>query len=212
MPGLLNLLGSDLGESLIEGLSSQTGQSKSNTSKLLNLAVPVLMQAMQRNAATPQGASGLLGALSHKHDGRILDQLGEIFANNNSNAIARDGSKILGHVLGNRRQNVENAISQQSGINNPTVGQILKIAAPIVMGFLGKQQHQSDVNDANGLTNLLGGLLGCNFHDKGGNQNLFESILDADQDGSIIDDVAGAVLGQKNNSISGLFGKLFNKK
>lgn len=212
MSGLLNLLGSDLGESLIEGLSSQTGQSKSNTSKLLNLAVPVLMQAMQRNAATPQGASGLLGALSHKHDGRILDQLGEIFANNNSNAIARDGSKILGHVLGNRRQNVENAISQQSGINNSTVSQILKIAAPIVMGFLGKQQRQSAVNDANGLTNLLGGLVGGNFHDKGGNQNLFESILDADQDGSIIDDVAGAVLGQKNNSISGLFGKLFNKK
>ena len=212
MSGLLNLLGSDLGESLIEGLSSQTGQSKSNTSKLLNLAVPVLMQAMQRNAATPQGASGLLGALSHKHDGRILDQLGEIFANNNSNAIARDGSKILGHVLGNRRQNVENAISQQSGINNSTVSQILKIAAPIVMGFLGKQQRQSAVNDANGLTNLLGGLVGGNFHDKGGNQNLFESILDADQDGSIIDDVAGAVLDQKNNSISGLFGKLFNKK
>lgn len=212
MSGLLNLLGSDLGESLIEGLSSQTGQSKSNTSKLLNLAVPVLMQVMQRNAATPHGASGLLGALSHKHDGRILDQLGEIFANNNSNAIARDGSKILGHVLGNRRQNVENAISQQSGINNSTVSQILKIAAPIVMGFLGKQQRQSAVNDANGLTNLLGGLEGGNFHDKGGNQNLFESILDADQEGSIIDDVAGAVLGQKNNSISRLFGKLFNKK
>ncbi|MGC6438398.1 MAG: DUF937 domain-containing protein [Flavobacteriaceae bacterium] len=212
MSGLLNLLGSDLGESLIEGLSSQTGQSKSNTSKLLNLAVPVLMQVMQRNAATPHGASGLLGALSHKHDGRILDQLGEIFANNNSNAIARDGSKILGHVLGNRRQNVENAISQQSGINNSTVSQILKIAAPIVMGFLGKQQRQSAVNDANGLTNLLGGLVDGNFHDKGGNQNLFESILDADQEGSIIDDVAGAVLGQKNNSISGLFGKLFNKK
>lgn len=65
MSGLLNLLGSDLGESLIEGLSSQTGQSKSNTSKLLNLAVPVLMQAMQRNAATPHGASGLMDALSH---------------------------------------------------------------------------------------------------------------------------------------------------
>ena len=158
------------------------------------------MQAMQRNAATPQGASGLLGALSHKHDGRILDQLGEIFANNNSNAIARDGSKILGHVLGNRRQNVENAISQQSGINNSTVSQILKIAAPIVMGFLGKQQRQSAVSDANGLTNLLGGLVGGNFHDKGGNQNLFESILDADQDGSIIDDVAGAVLGQKTTA------------
>lgn len=211
MSGLLNLLGSDLGESLIEGLSSQTGQSKSKTSKLLNMAVPVLMQAMQRNAATPEGASGLLGVLSHKHDGSILDQLGDIFASNNSNTIAQDGSKILGHVLGNRRQNVENALSRQSGVTSNVVGQILKVPAPIVMGILGKQQRQSAVSDANGLTNLLGGLVGGNFHDKG-NQSLFESILDADQDGSIIDDVAGAVLGQKNSNISGLFGKLFNKK
>lgn len=80
MSGLLNLLGSDLGKSLIEGLSSQTGQSKSNTSKLLNVAVPVLMQAMQRNASTPKGASGLLAALSNKHDGGILDNLSNIFS------------------------------------------------------------------------------------------------------------------------------------
>ena len=80
MSGLMNLLGGDLGKSLIEGLSSQTGQSKSNTSNLLNMAMPVLMQAMQRNAATPKGASGLLGALTGKHDGTILDNLGNIFS------------------------------------------------------------------------------------------------------------------------------------
>lgn len=117
----------------------------------------------------------------------------------------------MGHIFGNRLQNVENALSRQSGINTSAVSQILKIAAPIVMGFLGKQQRQSAVNDANGLTSLLGGLLGGNFHHKG-NQNLFESILDADQDGSIIDDVAGAVLGQQKSGIGKLIGKLFNKK
>lgn len=52
MSVLMNLLGGDLGKSLIKGLASQTGQSKSNTSNLLNMAMPVLMQAMQRNAAT----------------------------------------------------------------------------------------------------------------------------------------------------------------
>lgn len=49
MSGLKNLLGGDLGKSLIKGLSSQTGQSKSNTSNLLNMAMPVLMQAMQQH-------------------------------------------------------------------------------------------------------------------------------------------------------------------
>lgn len=84
------------------------------------------------------------------------------------------------------------------------------MAAPVVMGLLGKQQRQSYINDANGLTNMLGGLIGGNFHNE--KQSFFESILEADNDGSIIDDVAGAVLGKSNSGLGGILGKLFNKK
>lgn len=210
MSGIMNLLGGDLGKSLVEGLSSQTGQSKSSTSNLLNMAMPVLMQAMQRNASTPKGASGLLDALTGKHDGSILDNLGTIFSGSNSNAVQEDGGKILGHVFGNRQQNIQNALSKQSGIDVSSVSQILKMAAPIVMGLLGKQQRQASVNDASGLNNLLGGLIGGNFQNN--KQSFFESILDADNDGSIVDDVAGAVLGKSNSGLGGILGKLFNKK
>lgn len=210
MSGIMNLLGGDLGKSLIEGLSSQTGQSKSNTNNLLNMAMPVLLQAMQRNASSPKGAAGLMGALSNKHDGSILDNLGAVFSGSNSNAVQEDGGKILGHVFGNRQQNIQNALSKQSGMDASSVSQILKIAAPVVMGLLGKQQRQTSVRDASGLTNMLGGLIGGNFHNN--KQSYIESILDADNDGSIVDDVAGAVLGKNNNALGGLLGKLFNKK
>ena len=210
MSGIMNLLGGDLGKSLVEGLSSQTGQSKSNTSNLLNMAMPVLLQAMQRNASSPKGAAGLMGALSNKHDGSILDNLGAVFSGSNSNAVQEDGSKILGHVFGYRQQNIQNALSKQSGMDASSVSQILKIAAPVVMGLLGKQQRQTSVRDASGLSNMLGGLIGGNFHNN--NQSFIESILDADNDGSIVDDVAGAVLGKNNNALGGLLGKLFNKK
>ena len=210
MSGIMNLLGGDLGKSLVEGLSSQTGQSKSNTSNLLNMAMPVLLQAMQRNASSPKGAAGLMGALSNKHDGSILDNLGAVFSGSNSNAVQEDGGKILGHVFGNRQQNIQNALSKQSGMDASSVSQILKIAAPVVMGLLGKQKRQTSVRDASGLSNMLGGLIGGNFHNN--KQSFIESILDADNDGSIVDDVAGAVLGKNNNALGGLLGKLFNKK
>ena len=210
MSGIMNLLGGDLGTSLIEGLSNQTGQSKSNTNNLLNMAMPVLLQAMQRNASSPKGAAGLMGALSNKHDGSILDNLGAVFSGSNSNAVQEDGGKILGHVFGNRQQNIQNALSKQSGMDASSVSQILKIAAPVVMGLLGKQQRQTSVRDTSGLTNMLSGLIGGNFHNN--NQSFIESILDADNDGSIVDDVAGAVLGKNNNALGGLLGKLFNKK
>ncbi len=63
MSGILDLLNSDLGKSIISGVAGQTGQDESKTSSVLTMAMPVLMQAMKRNASTPQGAEGLLGAL-----------------------------------------------------------------------------------------------------------------------------------------------------
>ena len=211
MSGILDLLNSDIGKSLINGVSGHTGQSKSKTSNLLTMAMPVLMQAMKRNANSSEGASGIMGALQ-KHDGSILDNLGDLFSGGTINAVSDDGEKILGHVLGNRQGNVQNALSQKSGIDAGSVGQILKVAAPIVMGVLGKQQRQSNVNSSSGIEGLLGGLIGNNAPDQ--NQSFLESMLDADGDGSIIDDVAGMVLGgnKRKSGLGGLLGGLFGKK
>ncbi len=211
MSGILDLLNSDIGKSLINGVSGHTGQSKSKTSNLLTMAMPVLMQAMKRNANSSEGASGIMGALQ-KHDGSILDNLGGLFSGGNINAVSDDGGKILGHLLGNKQSNVQNALSQKSGIDAGSVGQILKVAAPILMGVLGKQQRQNNVNSSSGIQGLLGGLIGNNAPDK--NQSFLESMLDADGDGSVIDDVAGMVLGGKKgkSGLGGLLGGLFGKK
>ena len=211
MSGILDLLNSDIGKSLINGMSGHTGQSKSKTSNLLTMALPVLMQAMKRNASSSEGASGIMGALQ-KHDGSILDNLGGLFSGGNINAVSKDGGKILGHLLGNKQENVQNALSQTSGIDASSVGETLKVAAPILMGLLGKQQRQSNVISSSGLQDLLGGMIGNNAADQ--NQSFLESILDADGDGSVIDDIAGMVLGgnKSKSGLGGLLGGLFGKK
>ena len=79
MSGILDLLNSDLGKTIISGVAGSTGQDTSKTGSVLTMALPVLMKAMQRNASTPQGAEGLMSALSNKHDGSILDNLGDLF-------------------------------------------------------------------------------------------------------------------------------------
>ena len=151
MAGILDLLNSDLGKTIISGVSGQTGQSTDKTGTLLTMAMPVLMQAMKRNAATPEGAQGLLDALNNKHDGSILDNLGGLFSGGVNESVMEDGGRILGHVLGGRQQNVQNALSQKSGIDAGTVAQILKVAAPLLMGVIGKEQRQANVTDQGGL-------------------------------------------------------------
>lgn len=79
MSGILDLLNSDLGKTMISGVASETGQDQNKTGDLLTMALPVLMQAMNRNANSTQGAESLQNALNNKHDGSILDDLGSFF-------------------------------------------------------------------------------------------------------------------------------------
>ena len=56
MEGILDLLNSDLGKSIVNGVSGSTVNDSSKTSSVLTMALPVLMKAMERSAATPEGA------------------------------------------------------------------------------------------------------------------------------------------------------------
>lgn len=212
MAGILDLLNSDLGKTIINGVAGSTGNDSNKTSSVLTMALPVLMKAMQRNASTPQGAEGLMGAIQGKHNGNILDNLGGLFGGGVDDNVKNDGAKILGHVLGNKQQGVEKILGEKSGLDIGSVGNILKVAAPILMGVLGKQAKQENVSSSNGIGDLLGGMLGGNSAQK--EQSFLESILDADGDGSVIDDVAGMVLGNasKKGGLGGLLGGLFGGK
>jgi hypothetical protein len=210
MSGLLDLLSGPMGKQLISGVSGQTGQPEDKTADVLSMAMPLLLGAMKKNTSDPKNAAGLMNALSSKHNGSILDNLGGLFEGGVNNDVINDGAGILGHVLGNKQATIENAISQKSGVDAGSVAQILKIAAPIVMGFLGRQKAQGNVSDANGLSSLLGSMLGGQPQQ---NQSLITSLIDADGDGSVLDDVAGMVLGskEKKGGLGGMLGSLFGK-
>ncbi|CAM3372666.1 DUF937 domain-containing protein [Zobellia roscoffensis] len=210
MSGLLDLLSSPMGKQLISGVASQTGNSTDQTGSVLSMALPVLMGAMKKNASSPEGAQGLMSALSGKHNGGILDNLGGLFSGGVDQSVMDDGAGILGHVLGGKQATVENALSQKSGMDAGSVSTILKVAAPILLGFLGKQTQEQNISDSSGIGNLLGGLMGGG--DSGNQQqSLIESFLDSDGDGSILDDVASMALGGNKGGIGGMLGGLFGK-
>ena len=210
MSGLLDLLNSPAGRQIVSGVAGQTGQSEDGAANVLSMAMPLLLGAMKKNVSTPTGAEGLMNALSSKHDGSILDDLGGLFSGGVDQNVMDDGAGILGHVFGNKQTNVEQALSQKSGIDTGSIASILKIAAPLVMGYLGRQSSQNHVSDAAGMNSLLGGMLGGQPEQ---NQSLLTTLLDADGDGSILDDVAGMVMngGKKKGGLGGLLGGLFKK-
>lgn len=216
MSGLMNLLNSDLGKQIISGVSGKVGTSEGETATVLGSLMPTLVGAMQNNASTPEGLSGLLGALTGgKHDGGILDNLSGFFGNDDQN----DGGNILGHVLGGNQENVQNNLAQSTGIGSDKIATIMKIAAPIIMGYLAKKAMSGGLTNnpeqsGGGLTDILGGLLGGGQAQatpaETGGGNILTSMLDQDGDGElgVSDAIAAAT---KQGGIGGLLGGLFGK-
>ena len=177
-----NLIQGAMGQQIVGSAAKQLGINESQAQTAVAAAVPFLLSALNKNAQGG-GAEGISNALN-QHDGSILDNLSGFLGQGGNQ---QDGLGILGHVLGNKQQNVESAISQQSGLNMGQVTQILALVAPIVMGYLGKQK-QSEGLDSNGIAGLLGGLVGgstTQTNQSGVNLGGFEKLLDQDGDGQL---------------------------
>jgi hypothetical protein len=168
------------------------------TGKAVSAALPLLLAALTRNASSSSGAESLSNALAKDHDGSILDDLGSFLGN----AQSGPGDGILRHLLGERRPTVETAISRSSGLDLGSVSRLLTILAPLVMGGLGRVREQEGL-DTGGLSSLLQGEM-RNAEQKGVAPTGLLSLLDADNDGDIVDDLA--------NLGKGMLGSLFGNR
>ncbi len=210
MSSILDLLNSSMGKELINGASQQMGLNKASTASALGAAMPLILGAMKNNASSSSGAAGLLGALGNSnHNGSMLDNLGSILGGSNiDDDIMKDGGNILGNVFGGQEKNAASAISKSSGIDLNSAMNMMKVAAPFIMSYLGKKTTSNGVSDQNGITDLLGSLLGG---DSSGQQDLASKIQGFDNNDFSVDDIAGLMTGGGNSgNILNSLGKLFN--
>ena len=196
---MLEMLSRQLGAGGIDQIAGQLGLGRDQTEKAVAGALPMLLGGVMRNSESSEGAASLLGALQKDHDGSILDDIGGFLGQGSGAADA--GMGILKHVFGGRESSVENALAGSSGLDAGNMRQIMAMLAPLVLGMLGKNQRQGNL-DVGGLTDLLGGERRVAEKKAPGAVNILGSLLDSDGDGSVTDDLAklgGSLLG-------GLFG------
>jgi len=182
---LMQILMQQLSGDGVKQISQQIGADEGTTNQAIGTALPVLISALAKNSSQQSGAENLHRALQNDHDGSILDDVSGYLSGSNAGS---SGAAILGHVLGNRQNNVTNALSQQTGLDKGSIFSLLTTLAPMLMGALGKTQAQGgfDPGSLSGYLNGQNQQMQANSPDMMG---MVTSLLDQNKDGSIIDDL-----------------------
>lgn len=170
-------------------IAQRLGVSETKAQRAVQVAVPLIVAALARNAAQPEGAQELHQAVTNDHDGSIFDNLSDFLGNPQS----ANGAGILGHVFGGQQGAIQNTVAQAAGLDQNTAGSLLEMVAPLVMGAVGQTQRQNDL-DPGGLSDFLGTQQQQTEAAAPGLSGALNSILDSNNDGSVTDDV-GRMLG-----------------
>ena len=198
-PSLTEELFSQLQGAPLQQLSQQLGIAPQQAASAVGAALPLLMGTLGRNAAQPQGAEALFGALQRDHSGLdIGGVLGAVLGGGNNPQT--NGAGILGHIFGGAQPRAEQGLGQATGLGQDQAGQLLKILAPIVLAFLAKRMAQGG-GDASALSQTLGHEQRQVAQQGGPGGGLLGAVLDQDGDGQLgIGDllkIGGGLLGGK---------------
>ncbi|NNC83320.1 MAG: DUF937 domain-containing protein [Flavobacteriales bacterium] len=152
----------NLGENGIHRISQEVGMQPQETKTAMSAIVPVLLGAMAQNSQSTEGANGLLSALDRDHDGSVLDDIGGFLGGAMQGNRSSNGSGILRHILGDKKEPIEHGLSNKIGVDSNSISKLMSMLAPLVMAYLGKQKRSSGTGgfDTGGLGGLLGKLAG----------------------------------------------------
>ena len=149
---LLEMLQGQVGSELVGQASKFLGESESNTSKAVGSIFPALLGSLAGKATTESGSRGVLDFLKANNiEGSILNNLGGLFGGGQStDSLMNSGGSVLKFLVGDKLGSIVDVISNLSGVKTGASSSLLKMAAPVLMGFIGKYIKEKAL-DATGL-------------------------------------------------------------
>ncbi len=153
---ILGLIKDKLTDSVIEKVSAFLGEHPEKIGPALNSAVPIVLGGIIRNASTEEGTGKVMDVLKDGgHTGEILDDLPSLLANfDKTQLLITIGSNIFNHFSGNTSNSIVEKLSSLNGVRKTSASSLVGLAAPLVLGALGKVVGREGLG-VSGLTKLL---------------------------------------------------------
>lgn len=175
---ILDMIMSAQNGDVVRQMANSFQLDEGQTRSAVGALIPALSKGISNNASSSQGLDALIGALSQGNHSRYIEQPDAI----TQPVAVEEGNGILGHILGSKdvSRQVAARAAETSGVDSSILKKMLPMLASVAMGALAKQGFGgAAMNPAS--SGAQGGGLG----------GLLSGFLDADKDGSILDDVLG---------------------
>ncbi len=177
---LLDMLKDQVTGQLANQASSFLGEDESAVTKALGGIFPSVLGSLISGASDKSSASGIMDMIKGV-DMNMLGNIGGLFGGGASsvNGLLNSGGGILNTLLGDKMGGIVDMISKVSGLGSGSTSSLMKMAAPFLMGIIGKQVSGKGVGGlmdllmgqkehvAKALPSGMGSLLGLGFADMG---------------------------------------------
>jgi len=186
MAGFIDEFLKSYGPEVTKQMSGNFNVDQGTVQKLIPQLAPLILAGLKRQKDTRGGDERVDHILNKYGDASVLNNIRDLVA---TKAQAQDVDPNLGGLLGDAGGlQAAQALAKKMNIDPSTIMKMIPALAPLILGALSKQR------DTGGA-----GISGVG------------SLLDADGDGSILDDVAGFLLkggGATRSRGGGLLGSL----
>lgn len=186
MQDIIETFFKSMGTAGVSEVAKKVGGKNTAVRAALRTAIPLLLAGMLKNATTTKGAKDLTDALKEDHDGSILDDVSKL-----GKAEEIDGQKILKHVFGDQLPTASKAVEIANDLDRQQVQQLLTIAAPLLMGYLGKKVQEDHLS----ADTIQDALKPTDEKQQSALSSIVTKLLDKDGDGQIVDDLLGFIKG-----------------
>ncbi len=153
---LIELFNNTVGEILAKQASGILGESAESTTTGVKFIVPSLLGIMIQKGNTEAGAEELMIYLTENNiDGSILSNVASSLQGGiETEKLMYQGAGNLRYLLDDKFSPIVDIISGASGLKTSSATSLLKLAAPLVLGIIGKHIREKGL-DAKGLKTLL---------------------------------------------------------
>jgi OmpA-OmpF porin, OOP family len=155
---LLDMAKSYFSNELVNKASAHLGESEGGISKAISAILPSMIGGIADKASAGTDGAGIVAKMAaDQHQGGILDSISGFLHPDTSNDMLGKSSSIISGLFGNGGTSnmLTTLISSFAGVKGSSVGTIMSIAAPMLLGLVGKHSSENNLTPS-AMSSMLG--------------------------------------------------------